>query len=72
MGGVCVLSPNLLQCSLNTSVAKMVVVLLLLKLPFTMAICKGNVFERFCKSWDKLFGDLTTSLMGDQLYGNCK
>jgi hypothetical protein len=50
----------------------MVVVLLLPKLPFTMAIWKGDVLERFCKSGDKLFGDLTTSLMGDQLYGNCK
>lgn len=50
MGGARVLSPDLLQCSFNTSVAKMVVVLLFLKFPFTVAICKGDVLERFCKS----------------------
>lgn len=38
MGGVCGLSPDLLLCSLNMSVAK------------SVAICKGDVLERFCKS----------------------
>lgn len=49
----CVLSPNLLQCSLNMSVARMVVVLLLPKLPFTVVNRKGDVLEHFCKlrSW---------------------
>lgn len=53
------------------SVAKMVAVVLLPKSPFAVAICE-DALERFCKSWDELFGDLTTFLMGDQLYGNCK
>ena len=49
---MCVLSPNLLQCLLNTSVAKMVVVLLLRKSPCTVAICEGDVLECFCKSFE--------------------
>lgn len=35
---------------LNTSVAKMVGVLLLRKSPFTVAICEGDALERCCKS----------------------
>lgn len=60
-----------LQCSLNTY-SKDGVVLLLPKSPFTVAVWKGDVLGRCVNLEINCVGDLTTSLTGDQLYGNCK
>lgn len=71
----CVCSPARSQCSLHASVAMMVVILSgngRRPSPWRPAEGQKDVLESFCKSWDKLCGDFTTSLTGDQLYGNCK